>query len=483
MPADLGRTIKKAYGVAVLIILLLSSLMGIVWGALNFSHLQRFYETDALIALAKSLTSSGKTGILYPAFLLVIMTLFLDHSSYFFIPVYILQLAIALVAWYVFAFNIKKAAKCISLASSDGIVPKKTSLERLTCALIACLAVFNPYALQCHLAVLEYSFASSFLCLLVSFYIRFSAEWKKESEGFEVNRAMIDISVISLFWLLLSLTRREFIIIGAIPPIAFSVRVIISFLKKGKSFLKKSVPHIALLISFVAIILLTDSLFYSGEKISVLDSAKRSLFYRTSPPTYFSANERIPEIFSENVSDEAVFGVMNDYGWIREDFTAELAATLGSAQTTEVLYSYAKDALVNNKKGFLKELLFDLAGYMIPPLGTENSLRGWTLSGYAVGNYDMMSGAYPVLTKYYLRLFDGLFIICFITSLLYYLKSKEIKKYKEIFAMPIIIAIICSLYYTFQGAGIWDHRKALFTTCLFLTAFFALAQNGIKNDE
>ena len=98
---------------------------------------------------------------------------------------------------------------------SHAILPlPNVSLSKFKDAFFALAVVTNPFAMQVHLAVLEYSFVSSFICLLISFQIRFMREWLGADKNPGLEKALRDLSVTSLFWLAAALTRKEFFIIG-----------------------------------------------------------------------------------------------------------------------------------------------------------------------------------------------------------------------------------------------------------------------------
>ncbi len=476
MQSDAKKILINSVKRAVFLLLLLSSLAGLAWGAVNFFYLQQFSETTTLIRLARTLKSSGETGILYPAFLLIVITLVLDMPIRFYIPLFIAQLVLAFVSWYVFASTVTKGSKASR-------------------ALFSFLVITNPFALQCHLAILEYSFASSFLCLLISFCLRFSSEWKKikenPGEAPALDKAMTDISVTSLFWLLLSMTRREFVFIGAIPVIALVVTITKAFVGResadrgakrktgnggaGRGVaiaggLKRSAPHLVLAVAFASIVIIIDSLFATGEKIPVADSVKRSLFYRVASTSYFYDANSTPDELSDIVSDQALYLAKNDPGSIRDVYTKEAAENIGSDAVTELYTDFFVYAFSGNKKALVKETILDLVGYIFPPARTEYVLEGNDLPGFVTGNYELMARTVKTLTKYYLRLFSILMFFILLIAAAIAFADKKHRGTLKIYMMPLTVMVISAVFYTSLGVNVWDHRKALFATCM-LVAF------------
>lgn len=476
MQADAKKIIINSLKRAVFLLLVLSSLTGLAWGAVNFFYLQQFPETTTLIRLARTLKTSGETGILYPAFLLILITLVLDMPVRFYAPIFIAQLLLAFVSWYVFASVVRKGSKASDM-------------------LFSFLIITNPYALQCHLAVLEYSFASSFLCLLTSFVIKFSREWKniKESPGKvpALDKAMTDISVVSLFWLLLSMTRREFVFIGAIPVIALVVTITRAFAvresaergagRKNESGgaekraivtfgLKRSAPHLILAAAFAAIVIIIDSLFATGEKISALDFTKRSLFYRVAATSYFYEPNSVPDELKSMVNGQVLYLAENDPGLIRDTFTKEAEKNEGKDAVTDLYLDLFERAFSGNKKQTVKETVLDLAGYIFPPARTEYALEGNGFPGYVPGNMEIMGRTTPIVAKYYIRLFSILLFIMVPVAAFFAVLNKNRRRKLSVFLLPALVIILQALFYTMLGANVWDHRKALFATCI-LTAF------------
>ena len=101
-------------------------------------------------------------------------------------------------------------------------------------------------------------------------------EWKKSENGLRMERALRDVCVVSLFWLMLSLLRREFILLGMIPVAV----VLVTVLGRGhfSGRLMKIWP-VLLAGVFFMIIFMTDSLFRSGERLNAGDVFKRSLYF------------------------------------------------------------------------------------------------------------------------------------------------------------------------------------------------------------
>lgn len=455
MHKNAGKKICRLFQTAVLILMSAQILTGCVWGLLNFSRLQPFPDTADLVSLSGSLNLTGDTGIIYPALLILVRTLTVNGPVLFYHVMYLIQLILAFVSWYVFAGNVFE------------------SKSKLRNAFLAAAVVTNPYAMQVHLAVLEYSFVSSFAALLVSYQIRFMCEWKNARKCPGLERALGDISVTSLFWLLIALSRKEFITVGFIPVLALIITIIRRFVKeKGKA--SAIVWPVIVALAFAGIILMTDSLFRTGERLSPVASVKRSLYYRVAWNEDFRDRYHWPEYLTSFVDEGMMTHFMNDPGLIRSEFTDYVTDRLGEEDTTEKFWEWGRIAFSRNKKNIVKEILSDMLGYIFAPAKTEYSLRGCEYPGYAAGNYDVMKQHDPGLTKFYLRYFSMLYIVMAAVSVIAALacfvkKSKEERRIKVSLYLPVfLIVMLTSVYYTFLGCNVYDHRKAVFTTCLWI---------------
>lgn len=124
-----------------------------------------------------------------------------------------------------------------------------------------------------------------------------------------------------------------------------------------------------------------------------------------------------------------------------------------------------------------------MAGYVFPYAETEGALSGKLLPGFVTGNYDVMRRNSPLLTKYYLRLSGMIYILMTVMSLIFFVLKKGIFRHVRNFLPVLIIIALSSLVYTFYGVNVWDHKKALFATCIWVGLFAALAMKGVSGKE
>ena len=233
MPNNAGKKISRIFGSCVFLLLSAQIVIGCAWGILNFTSFQEFPESAKMILLSSGLALKSDTSVIYPALLLIVRTLTLNGPIRFYEVMYSLQLVLAFAAWHTFAVK---------------LLPFEKKWLRIWFALAV---VTNPFAMQCHLAVVEFSFVSSFLCLLVTFTVRFSLEWRMIGNRLGLKTAVKHICTASLFWMLVSLTRKEFVFIGFFCILLLLYRICIN-LKAGTKLSRLS-PAIVFIVFFAAI--------------------------------------------------------------------------------------------------------------------------------------------------------------------------------------------------------------------------------------
>ncbi|MBP5701759.1 MAG: hypothetical protein J6W85_04880 [Lachnospiraceae bacterium] len=462
MPNNAGKKISRIFGSCVFLLLSAQIVIGCAWGILNFTSFQEFPESAKMILLSSGLSLRSDTSVIYPALLLIVRTLTLNGPIKFYEVMYVLQLVLAFAAWYTFAAR---------------VLPIEKRWLRIWFALAV---VTNPFAMQCHLAVLEFSFVSSFLCLLVTFTVRFSLEWKMLGSRFGLKTAVRHVCIASLFWMLVSLTRKEFVFIGFFCILFLLYKICVN-LKAGTKLSRLS-PAIVFIVFFAAIELI-DGAFRASKPLLPSDVIKRSAYIRIAW-TEDLANKYVwPEHIIYTAGEHMAGEAMADPGIVRTDFTDFMDEQCGRKQTSDYYVEWFLYSFKDNKKGIIKDALVDLAGYVFPPAENEAALSGRVLPGFATGNLDVMRRHTPLLTEFYLRLASIVYILFAIASAAALIIRKELVRRLRAFAPVWLIAVCSSVVYTFYGSNTWDHKKALFATCIWVGLFAALSVRGITGKE
>ena len=462
MPNNAGKKISRIFGSCVFLLLSAQIVIGCAWGILNFTSFQEFPESAKMILLSSGLALKSDTSVIYPALLLIVRTLTLNGPIRFYEVMYSLQLVLAFAAWHTFAVK---------------LLPFEKKWLRIWFALAV---VTNPFAMQCHLAVLEFSFVSSFLCLLVTFTVRFSLEWRMIGNRLGLKTAVKHICTASLFWMLVSLTRKEFVFIGFFCILLLLYRICIN-LKAGTKLSRLS-PAIVFIVFFAAIELI-DGAFRVSKPLLPSDIIKRSPYIRIAWTEDLVDKYNWPAHVISAVGEDMMGQAMSDPGLVRTDFTDAAQETFGRKQISVYYLEWFRYSFGDNKKGIIFDALADLAGYVFPPAENEAALSGMVLPGFATGNLDVMRRHTPLLTEFYLRLSAVIYIFLAVASAAVLIIRKELLRRLRAFAPVWMIAVLSSVVYTFYGANVWDHKKALFATCIWVGLFAALAVRGIAGKE
>ncbi|MCR4792111.1 MAG: hypothetical protein K5871_05135 [Lachnospiraceae bacterium] len=456
---------KTIFGTAVFLVLTLQILTGLVWGCLNFPYLQEFGDTTGLLRMSEGLFLQGDTGVIYPALLAIVRTMFLNSPVRYYQVMYLLQLVLAFISWFYFSQQVL------------GI--EKTRMRIwFSLAVITC-----PFAMQCHMAVLEYSFASSFLCLLVTFQIRFMREWKEDLSRIAASRVFRDTCIVSLFWLFLSLLRKEFVLLGFIPVLS----VYITIVRRIKAVLMPAVT----IICFATLIFTSVHIFGIGNGLSPVQNFRMSLYYRVAWNEDFQDLDHIPAHVREVTDEETLEDIIADPGLIYRIGDAA-RRTIGTEETVIEFPGWAWVAFRDNKTAIVIDTMTEIAGYTFAPLINHIKLAGVGLPGYSTGNYDVMRRICPVLTKFYLRVFSVVYVmilVAFVIAKIAELTGSAANRSSADAAetadaesghaicsigelIPVIAVIVTSSFiYAFSGNNVWDHRKALFATCMWMSLF------------
>ncbi|MBO4882970.1 MAG: hypothetical protein J5570_05625 [Lachnospiraceae bacterium] len=415
-----------------------------------------------MILLSSGLALKSDTSVIYPALLLIVRTLTLNGPVKFYEVMYVLQLALAFAAWHTFAVK---------------LLPFEKKWLRIWFALAV---VTNPFAMQCHLAVLEFSFVSGFLCLLVTFTVRFSLEWRMIGSRYGLKTAVKHVCTASLFWMLVSLTRKEFVFIGFFCILILLYHICVN-LKAGTKLSKLS-PMIVFIVFFAAIELI-DGTFRVSKPLLPSDVIKRSAYIRIAWTEDLMNKYAWKYHVIGAAGEEQVGQAMADPGLVRTDFTDAVEDTLGRKQTSSQYVEWFFYSFGDNKKGIIMDALADMVGYIFPPAENEAALSGRTLPGFATGNLDVMRRHTPLFTEFYLRLSSIIYIFLAIAAAIALIVRKELLRRLRAFAPVWVIAVLSAFVYTFYGSNVWDHKKALFATCIWVGLFAALSVRGITGKE
>jgi len=222
IPAIIGRIMLIGFSVQIV--------LGLIWMCGAFVNVQQFGESAFYIEASKSLLCDEYTGALYPVLLMLTRgmeeLLPIPHTY----MVFCLQLVVAILAGYRFLGEIggfteklkkneKKSRRSVLVDVETG--EKNRTPEKYTAVKELCgnkkiyniwgsLALLTfPMTMQCHMAILPNSLASSCFLLEMSYLVKAM----RSKEGFQAA----DVAKACTGWLLAALLLPEYFYLGAVP--------------------------------------------------------------------------------------------------------------------------------------------------------------------------------------------------------------------------------------------------------------------------
>lgn len=164
-----------------------------------------------------------------------------------------------------------------------------------------------------------------------------------------------------------------------------------------------------------------------------------------------------------------------------------LEERLGEQETENVLRALMKTAWQNHKGQILKEITWDMAGYLLTPAVLPLQLRGRAYESYSGNNYLQILKPAPKLGKLYMEYGCKWFIVSLALGLLtgFAVRAKRRMsggcvsqngsfEYRtgmlsvSAFVIPFLTALTMSAVYTLSGAGRMDYKNTLFVLCVWV---------------
>lgn len=461
------RRIPAVLGRVVFIGLSIQIVLGIVWMCLNFPNLQEFGESVFYVRVSKNFICDEYTGILYPVFLLLARGVEKLIRLPYYCVLYAVQLLIACYAAHRLLFRLGLTRRILNLWGSLGMLTL-------------------PMAMQCHLAVLPYSFAGSFFLLEISFALDMIL-WEEAVSAKQLMRILP-------FWVLCALLLPEYLYIGAIPvAIASFWRLALTFFRSGgpdRGALRRIVMHAILIVSFLGMILgmngLTQVKGYYGKVHKSTEFFSVSRFAWSSlMDTYEEWPEEMQNAVDRNKLMESAFypdNLFTVFGPLVEE-------AAGQEKAREFFRELSQMAWENNRRAILHEIAWDAASYTVSPIALQMQLTGRGYDSFSGRNYEIMRHHTPVLSRVYMDYscwwFGAGLVLSLALSVLH-LASGASRTAAKGMKGGLLAFFSCTglvLLYTMRGAGMMDYKNTIAVNCLWvLWSVLAMAE-GMEQEE
>ena len=447
--------------------------LGIVWMCGNFLYFQDFGESAFYVSVSKNFICDEYTGILYP----VVLLLARGIGRLFGVPYYCVIYAVQLLgAWYGacrLLGRLKKTGRALRLWGGLGILTL-------------------PMAMQCHLAVLPYSLASSFFLLEISSSLRIILE--------ERCGGLKQMAKIASFWLLCVLLMPEYLYLGAAPVVFVLLCELARTLKEcgtlskcgknsssaGEAFGRLGAMGLAAAV-FLGIILGMNSLTqvegYYGKTLRSPEASLVSRFAWSSlMDNYDSWPGEVQEALDWGKLQESAFYPDN----MARVFGPLVEEALGEEEAREFFLAAAKQAWKQNREGILHEIIWDAAAYTVSPVAFQMQLTGRGYDAYTSRNYEIMRHNTPVLARIYMDYgcwwFAAGLGISAVLQLLCIFRDRSIVCRKNVLACVLILCSLSGmiLWYTMQGAGIMDYKNTIAVNCFWTVWSLLVMWKGLE---
>lgn len=473
---------------------------GIVWMICNFGYLQLFGDTAYYVSLSSKFRGDGDVGILYPALLLLARALGELTNIPWYSIVYVLQLVLAGFAGYI-------------LLRKIGLFGLKT----IWLAWGSLVVITFPPLMQINMAVLPNSLILSLFMLEAAMTI--SAYKTITRINTSTGDCVYSLSGVAIFWLLLSLTKWEYMFIGAIPVIAVLVRIIINditgrrhvdkifdelnairevpFSEKTKKKYKAE-QMAAIVYPFICAFIFFMLIFYTDRL--VLDesstvrqefSADKLLFERMAWKSRFSRESTWLLELTAVVDEDVMIKTSQHQENVKLLFEPALEEAVGEEKALELI-RFTNDVVWNyDRKEFLHDLLIDSAGYVCPQVMITQFLEKTSYDTYTSRNYDVFKRNTPIVAKYYVDysyLWNIVALIIVAVILVIRVITKTIKNTADArmnakaFVAVGVTCLAIVARNVMQGSGVYDYKDAGSAIVFWFMAVFVICGTSIFDE-
>ncbi|NHN34305.1 hypothetical protein [Paenibacillus agricola] len=418
------------------ILFIVQMVVGTIWILLNINKVPHYGDTPEYIHLSLTLDLDKYRTILYPIFLKYTILL----STYLNIPyhviVYIIQMIVSFISiyslFYMFAYVLKKKNK---ICSKSKTLSRK---EWLTILFLTFFVFTNPLTAHFNLSVLTDSLALSFTLLFISFIVHLC--------NCNNDKILLNIILASLFFVLMSITRPERVVIGALFIGVLTLYELVRYIKNKDKVIaqKTSLLLVVLIIGLVFTqIINTNTQNHIVDSNRVQPSISRSLYERIVWPRLSGVYNELPDSIKQVISYEEAIShdqSVNNTNMVMKKLLDYDKGSWNSVHTItkiaflkyylQIILSVSYDSI----KNIFTPLTFTFNKYM------KDQWIDWTMT--------RMSEFHPMLSNLYIKYFKILLIIM-LSLILVKIKTAYnfVKNTNRITSIIIIFALTCTIFF------------------------------------
>lgn len=460
------KEIRKLIQSVIYIGMGLQIILGVVWIGCNLGNVPRFEESAELITMSETLCVDEYTGILYPVSIRLAMLLekWLGIAGCVFL--YVLQIGVAYAAYGYFLKKVVCGKK------------EMNGQMRNRVRFFAGFAITIPAVLQCHMAILPYSLASSVFLVFVAQTVDL---WRKDS-----TLTGKQIFTLGALWVISALLSPDY---AWISGLAAGISIL-RYMQLHKQF---SIKLVAMFVSAVLCINLCNAGFQQeGSMGKIQKSVGSAMLLRCVWPN-FSKFQFFwkPEVLA--LWDEAGLADLSNFPEkVIYEFGPTMEQVYGKKRANEIYWDMVETSIGLDTKNILKNVISDGVAYICPPLSMLIQLQGVGVS-YTGWNYGRMKDYTPLLTEYYvdyaLMAWVYLWVLCLVWGAFSLRKrsmaagQKQSGKREWIGAYLCSVSIWINVWYVMSSGSMQDYKKLIVNSILWVFLLVRILQKGEEISE
>lgn len=328
-----------------------------------------------------------------------------------------------------------------------------------------------PMAMQCHLALLPYSFASSLLMLKLSCL--------REAMSVERGFGLQAFAGAGVCWIGLALLLPEYGWLGLLP-LAFTLLLRLPHLCRS---LRRLAYSVLLMAAFSGIVAGIGNL--TGEEKEYERTFWFSMASRMAWPTVWEDSSRWSQELLELLPWEMILETSYMPGNMENILQPTLETAVGEEKAQEYYREMAENAYRLRKTWIVRRIGWDALIYAAPQVVLQEQLKGRGYDSYSGRNYEIMAMEHPVLTKCYVNYGCWWFVAALGISVLFLAALKAAgRKLFQKGIVSLLAAYIVPLggilaYYVMRGSGIADYKCTLAVSTMWtMSALFCMGKDG-----
>ncbi len=424
--------------------------LGICWMIRSFGIFPEFGDSYLWLQAADTLVCDDYMGIGYPLFLMLAKGIEAVSSIPYTFFVYTVQILFAFYSGVVFLRSFGGSVKPWFLYWG--------SLGMLT----------YPFAMQCHLAVLPNSLGYS--CLLMELAVLVKLLRRDVTAE---KMPLRQFCFAGIWWALSTVFVAENRYLGLVPLIVVWILHLIRIKQFGR---QRAGRELLLLAAMAGILFTLVPLWQTPGSYGKAENTVSAAMMRRFTWTHMREEEEydaMPEELREYMT-------WNDYkragyyaGTMEAGVQKSIEDALGSEDAQKLFRKYAAYGCKTYFSDNIHQIVWDMAGYVMPPVLLQLFLDGRGYDTFSGRNVDIMMTGDLKLTNVLLKYSSWWFLMGIIATALVVICRGLYKKdgkrcLLEILLLCAVTAFCMVVWYTMQDAGCWDYKNGLLPGMLWL---------------